>query len=55
VNAVRSESPEISHHGSRPLGKRAERIDGIVALIMAIGRTLGAREEPQPSYRISVF
>ena len=27
-----------------------ERIDGIVATIMAIGRALVAQEEPQPEY-----
>jgi phage terminase large subunit-like protein len=27
-----------------------ERIDGIVALIMAIGRAMVAQEEPQPEY-----
>jgi phage terminase large subunit-like protein len=30
--------------------KSTERIDGIVALIMAIGRALVAQEEPQPEY-----
>ena len=30
--------------------KSTERIDGIVALIMAIGRRLVAQEEPQPEY-----
>jgi phage terminase large subunit-like protein len=30
--------------------KSTERIDGIVALIMAIGRAL-AQEEPQPMYQ----
>ena len=30
--------------------KSTERIDGIVALIMAIGRALVAQEEPQPMY-----
>jgi phage terminase large subunit-like protein len=29
-----------------------ERIDGIVALIMAIGRAMVAQEEPQPSYQM---
>jgi phage terminase large subunit-like protein len=28
----------------------AERIDGIVATIMAIGRAMVAQEEPQPEY-----
>jgi hypothetical protein len=28
----------------------AERIDGIVALIMAIGRAMVAQEQPQPEY-----
>jgi phage terminase large subunit-like protein len=28
----------------------AESIDGIVALIMAIGRAMVAQEEPQPEY-----
>ena len=30
--------------------KSTERIDGIVALIMAIGRAMIAQEEPQPEY-----
>jgi phage terminase large subunit-like protein len=30
--------------------KSTERIDGIVAAIMAIGRALVAQEEPQPAY-----
>ena len=30
--------------------KSTERIDGIVAIIMAIGRALVAQEEPQPEY-----
>jgi phage terminase large subunit-like protein len=30
--------------------KSTERIDGIVALIMAIGRALVAQDEPQPAY-----
>ena len=44
-------------HCSGPAGnlkpakdKSTERIDGIVALIMAIGRALVAQEEPQPEY-----
>jgi hypothetical protein len=32
--------------------KGTERIDGIVALIMAIGRALVAQEEPQPEYSL---
>jgi phage terminase large subunit-like protein len=32
--------------------KSTERIDGIVALIMAIGRALVAEEEPEPVYQI---
>ena len=32
--------------------KSTERIDGIVALIMAIGRTLVAQEEPEPVYSL---
>ena len=31
-------------------GQSTERIDGIVAPIMAIGRALVAQEEPQPEY-----
>src|ERR687897_3785851 len=34
--------------------KSTERIDGIVALIMAIGRAMVAQEEPQPSYQMFV-
>jgi phage terminase large subunit-like protein len=32
--------------------KSMERIDGIVATIMAIGRALVAHEEPQPEYSL---
>jgi phage terminase large subunit-like protein len=32
--------------------KSTERIDGIVALIMAIGRALVVQEEPQPEYSL---
>ena len=32
--------------------KSTERIDGIVATIMAIGRALVAQEEPQPEYQM---
>ena len=32
--------------------KSAERIDGIVAAIMAIGRAMVAQEEPQPEYSL---
>ena len=32
--------------------KSTERIDGIVAIIMAIGRALVAQEEPQPEYSL---
>ena len=32
--------------------KSTERIDGIVAIIMAIGRAMLAQEEPQPSYQM---
>ena len=31
--------------------KSTERIDGIVAIIMAIGRALVAQEQPQPLYQ----
>ena len=33
----------------------SERIDGIVALIMAIGRAIVAQDEPQPSYQMFVL
>jgi phage terminase large subunit-like protein len=32
--------------------KSTERIDGIVALIMAIGRAMVAQQEPQPEYSL---
>jgi phage terminase large subunit-like protein len=32
--------------------KSTERIDGIVATIMAIGRAMGAQEEQQPEYQM---
>ena len=35
--------------------KSTERIDGIVAIIMAIGRSMVVHEEPQPSYQMFVF
>jgi phage terminase large subunit-like protein len=33
----------------------AERIDGIVALIMAIGRALVVQEQPQPEYSMFIL
>jgi hypothetical protein len=50
---------ELEHYGERhPWGcavgsstrASTERIDGIVALIMAIGRAMVAQEEPEPEY-----
>jgi hypothetical protein len=35
--------------------KSTERIDGIVALIMAIGRAIVAQEEPQPEYQMLIL
>jgi len=35
--------------------KSTERIDGIVAIIMAIGRAMVVQEEPQPLYQVFVF
>jgi phage terminase large subunit-like protein len=35
--------------------KSTERIDGIVALIMAIGRAMLAQEEPQLSYEMFIL
>jgi phage terminase large subunit-like protein len=32
--------------------KRPERINGIVAAIMAIGRAMVAQDEPQPGYSL---
>jgi phage terminase large subunit-like protein len=32
--------------------KSTERIDGIVALIMAIGRAMVTQDEPQPEYSL---
>jgi phage terminase large subunit-like protein len=32
--------------------KSTERIDGIVATIMALGRALAAQEEPQPEFSL---
>jgi phage terminase large subunit-like protein len=32
--------------------KSTERINGIVALIMALGRALVAQDEPQPEYSL---
>ena len=35
-------------------GKATERIDGVVALVMAVGRAM-VREESQPSYRVTII
>jgi phage terminase large subunit-like protein len=35
--------------------KSTERIDGIVAIIMAIGRAMVVQDEPQPSYQMFVL
>jgi hypothetical protein len=35
--------------------KSTEPINGIVALVMAIGRAMVVREEPQPSYQMFFF
>ena len=35
--------------------KSTERFDGIVAIIMAIGRAMVTQEEPQPQYQVFVF
>jgi len=35
--------------------KSTERIDGIVALIMAIGRAMIVQEEPHVEYQLIVF
>jgi phage terminase large subunit-like protein len=35
--------------------KSTERIDGIVALIMAIGRAMVAQDEPEPEYQMFVL
>jgi phage terminase large subunit-like protein len=35
--------------------KSTERIDGIVAIVMALGRAMVAQEDPQPSYQMFVL
>jgi phage terminase large subunit-like protein len=35
--------------------KSTERIDGIVALIMAIGRAMVVHDEPEPGYQMIIF
>ena len=35
--------------------KSTERIDGIVAIIMAIARAMVVQEEPQPAYQMFFF
>jgi phage terminase large subunit-like protein len=35
--------------------KSTERIDGIVAIVMALGRAMVAQEQPQPSYQMFVI
>jgi phage terminase large subunit-like protein len=35
--------------------KSTERIDGIVAIIMAIGRAMVVQDEPQPSYQMFIL
>jgi phage terminase large subunit-like protein len=43
-------SPSPRRQPQAAKDKNTERIDGIVATIMAIGRALVAQEEPQPEY-----
>jgi hypothetical protein len=43
-----SPSPRIPPATSSRHDKSTERIDGIVATIMVIGRAMVAQEEPQP-------
>jgi hypothetical protein len=46
-----SPSPKTPAGNLKPAkDKSTERIDGIVATIMAIGRAMVAQEEPQPAY-----
>jgi phage terminase large subunit-like protein len=35
--------------------KSTERIDGIVAMIMALGRAMVVQQEPRPSYQILIL
>jgi phage terminase large subunit-like protein len=53
----------VAHAGRGGIGERqlpskdksTERIDGIVAIIMAIGRAMVLQEEPQPSYEMFIL
>ena len=48
-----SPSPRILSGNLKPAkDKSTERIDGIVAAIMAVGRAMLAQEEPQPEYSL---
>jgi phage terminase large subunit-like protein len=51
--------PAAHHHPAGHLkpakDKSPERIDGIVALIMAIGRAMVVQEEPQPEYQMLIL
>jgi phage terminase large subunit-like protein len=48
-----SPSPRISAGNLKPAKEKStERIDGVVAIIMAIGRALVAPEEPQSEYSL---
>jgi phage terminase large subunit-like protein len=47
-----SPSPRTRRQPEARQDKSTERIDGIVAAIMAIGRALVAQDEPQPSYQL---
>ena len=56
ANAVRLQLHALAYDPAGNLDpakdKSTERIDGIVALIMAIGRAMVVQEEPQPEYQM---
>jgi hypothetical protein len=45
-------SPDLGGNLKPAKDKSTERIDGIVVLIMAIGRARVAQEQPQPEYSL---
>jgi phage terminase large subunit-like protein len=50
IVSPRTQAPPAT--SSRRKDKGTERIDGIVATIMAIGRAMVAQDEPQPEYSL---
>ena len=53
ANVAVAQDPAGSHKPAKD--KSTDRIDGIVAIIMAIGRAMVVQEEPEPSYQMVIL